>query len=57
MSPGTINNVAKVETNNPPITARPSGACISVPCSSASAMGTMPIIIAQAVIKMGRNRS
>ena len=39
------------------MTARPRGACIWLPFSSASAIGTMPTVIAQAVIKIGRNRS
>ena len=54
---GTMNKVTKVETTKPPMTARPSGACSSLPCSSATAIGTMPTVMAQAVIRMGRNRS
>ena len=39
------------------MTARPSGACIWLPFSRASAIGTMPTVMAQAVIKIGRSRS
>ena len=46
-----------MDITRPPITARPSGACISLPRSSASAIGTMPTVIAQAVIRIGRSRS
>ena len=42
---GTISKVAKVETTSPPITARPSGAVISLPSSRARAMGTVPSTI------------
>src|SRR5271168_1997638 len=54
---GTTSNVANVDITSPPITARPSGACIWLPRSSASAIGTMPTVMAQAVIKIGRRRS
>ena len=50
------NNVAKVATNKPPMTARPSGAFCSPPSPSPSAMGNMPMIIASAVIMTGRRR-
>ena len=49
--------MANVDITRPPITANPSGACIWLPRSSASAIGTMPTVIAQAVIKIGRSRS
>ena len=49
--------MANVDITSPPITARPSGACIWLPRSSASAIGTMPTVIAQAVIRIGRSRS
>ena len=49
--------MANVDITRPPITARPSGACIWLPRSSASAIGTMPTVIAQAVIRIGRRRS
>ncbi len=52
-----MNSVTKVDMTSPPMTARPSGASISLPCSSASAIGTMPIVMAQAVIRIGRSRS
>ena len=54
---GRISSVANVDTTRPPMTARPSGACIWLPASRASAIGTMPMIMAQAVIRMGRKRS
>ena len=54
---GTTSKVANVDITRPPITARPSGACIWLPRSSASAIGTMPTVIAQAVIRIGRSRS
>ncbi len=54
---GTMNSVTNVDTTSPPITARPKGASISLPCSSASAIGTMPTVMAQAVIRIGRSRS
>ncbi len=54
---GTTSKVATVDITRPPITARPSGACIWLPRSSARAIGTMPTVIAQAVIRIGRRRS
>ena len=54
---GTTSNVATVDISSPPITAQPSGACISLPRSSASAIGTIPMVIAEAVIRIGRTRS
>ena len=54
---GTNSRVANVDITSPPITARPSGACIWLPRSRASAIGTMPTVIAHAVIKIGRSRS
>ena len=42
--------------SRPPITARPSGAFCSPPSPMPSAIGTMPIIIARAVMTTGRKR-
>src|SRR5262245_61431700 len=53
---GTKKRVAIVAVINPPMTARPSGAFCSPPSPSPSAIGTMPMIIASAVIRTGRNR-
>src|SRR5579864_5254969 len=53
---GTKNNVATVANNSPPITARPSGAFCSPPSPKPSAIGTMPMIMANAVISTGRTR-
>ena len=54
---GTKNNVATVAKKRPPITARPSGAFCSPPSPRPIAIGTMPIIIARAVINTGRMRT
>ena len=43
---GTKKSVATVASNNPPITARPSGAFCSPPSPRPSAIGTMPMIMA-----------
>jgi len=53
---GTKNKVATVANNNPPITARPSGAFCSPPSPKPKAIGTIPMIIASAVISTGRTR-
>ena len=53
---GTKNRVATVEISRPPITARPSGAFCSPPSPRPRLMGTMPIIIAMAVMMTGRSR-
>src|SRR6267143_251234 len=53
---GTKTRVATVAHSRPPMTARPSGAFCSPPSPSPSAMGTMPMIMASAVIKTGRKR-
>jgi hypothetical protein len=53
---GTNVNVPNVASIRPPMTARPSGAFCSPPSPSPSAMGTMPIIIASAVMMTGRKR-
>src|SRR5207247_5431475 len=53
---GTKTRVATVAHSRPPITARPSGAFCSPPSPAPSAMGTMPIIIASAVMQTGRKR-
>ena len=53
---GTKNRVAIVATTSPPITARPSGAFCSPPSPRPRLMGSMPMIIATAVISTGRSR-
>src|SRR5258708_4300221 len=53
---GTKSRVETVASSNPPITARPRGAFCSPPSPSPSAMGAMPMIMANAVIKTGRKR-
>src|SRR3989442_1398133 len=53
---GTNTRVATVAHRRPPMTARPSGAFCSPPSPNPSAMGTMPVIMASAVIRTGRNR-
>ena len=50
---GTNSRVDTVATSNPPITARPSGAF----CVLLIDMGSMPMIIASAVISTGRRRA
>src|SRR5205807_4136256 len=47
---GTKTRVATVAHNRPPMTARPNGAFCSPPSPSPSAIGTMPMIMARAVI-------
>ena len=53
---GTKINVASVANRRPPITALPRGAFCSPPSPMPSAIGTMPRIIAPAVISTGRSR-
>ena len=53
---GYEESVATVANTRPPITARPSGAFCSPPSPSPSAIGSMPMIIASAVISTGRKR-
>src|SRR3984885_7157401 len=53
---GTKIRVATVAQNRPPMTARPSGAFCSPPSPNPIAIGTMPMIMARAVISTGRNR-
>src|SRR5215472_368733 len=53
---GTKNKVATVAKINPPMTARPRGAFCSPPSPIPSAIGTMPMIMASAVINTGRIR-
>src|SRR4029077_4376990 len=53
---GTKNSVVTVAKPRPPITARPSGAFCSPPSPKPVAIGSMPMIIASAVIITGRNR-
>ena len=53
---GTNNSVETVAKRRPPITARPRGAFCSPPSPSPKAIGNMPMIIANAVIKTGRKR-
>ena len=50
---GTKKRVEKVATRRPPMTARPSGAFCSPPSPRPSDMGSMPMIIASAVIMTG----
>jgi predicted tellurium resistance membrane protein TerC len=47
---GTKNNVAVVANISPPITARPKGAFCSPPSPRPKAIGTIPMIMANAVI-------
>ena len=54
---GTNISVATVAKTRPPMTARPSGAFCSPPSPRPSAIGTMPMIIASAVISTGRKRT
>ena len=51
---GTTNSVVTVAKIRPPITARPSGAFCSPPSPIPSAIGSMPRIMAVAVISTGR---
>ncbi len=48
---------AMVASNRPPMTARPRGAFCSPPSPRPSAIGTMPMIMASAVIITGRKRT
>ena len=50
---GKTKRVQQVDASNPPITARPKGACICEPSSNANAIGSMPVVIAQAVMMIG----
>jgi len=54
---GTKNKVAKVAKIKPPMTARPRGAFCSPPSPRPMAMGTMPMIMARAVMMTGRMRT
>ena len=54
---GTTNSVVAVAPSSPPITARPSGAFCSPPSPRPSAIGSMPRIMAAAVISTGRSRA
>src|SRR5258707_1208091 len=54
---GTNISVATVAKMRPPMTARPSGAFCSPPSPRPSAIGAMPMIIANAVISTGRKRT
>ncbi len=53
---GTKKSVETVANSSPPMTARPSGAFCSAPSPRPSAIGIMPMIIANAVIRTGRMR-
>ena len=53
---GSTIRVATVAAASPPMTARPSGAVCSPPSPKPSAIGTMPAIMAQLVIRIGRSR-
>src|SRR5262249_34893785 len=52
---GRMTRVAKVAAAKPPMTARPRGATCSPPSPMARAMGTMPAIMAQAGMTVGRS--
>ena len=54
---GTMNSVVTVAPNSPPMTARPSGAFCSPPSPRLRAIGSMPSIMADAVIRTGRIRA
>ena len=54
---GTKNSVANVAKSKPPMTARPSGAFCSPPSPRPMAIGTMPMIMASAVMTTGRMRT
>ena len=53
---GSTSKVTTVDMTSPPITARPSGISIWLPCSNPSTIGTMPTVIAKAVVRIGRRR-
>src|SRR5262249_42564221 len=53
---GRAKRVVAVAAASPPITARPSGAVWSLPSPDPMAIGTIPAIIAQLVIRIGRTR-
>ena len=53
---GSTNSVAAVAAASPPMTARPKGAFCWPDSPKASAMGSMPAIMAQVVMRMGRSR-
>src|SRR5215813_1241043 len=53
---GTKKSVQKVATSRPPMTALPSGAFCSPPSPKPRDNGSMPMIIAVAVIITGRSR-
>ena len=54
---GTINNVANVETTKPADYGSSQRRLHFAAMLQASAIGTMPTVMAQAVIKIGRSRS
>src|SRR3989442_11750025 len=56
-STGTTTRVKHVATSSPPITARPSGAFCSPPSPRPNAIGSIPMIMASAVMQIGRSRS
>src|SRR5262249_469550 len=53
----TTHTSATPHSPPPPMTASPNGACIWLPFSNARAIGTMPTVMAHAVIRIGRSRS
>jgi len=53
---GTKSNVDTVANISPPMTARPRGAFCSPPSPSPKAIGSIPMIMAKAVISTGRKR-
>ncbi len=52
-----MKTVSSTEAVSPPMMARASGAYCSLPVPSFSAMGTMPMMVASEVIRMGRSRT
>src|SRR5947208_4681268 len=56
LTQGTTKSVVTVASKSPPITARPSGAFCSPPSPKPKAMGSIPIIMAAAVMMTGRMR-
>jgi len=50
------SRVRPVETVSPPITARASGMFVSAPSPKPTAIGIMAMIVASAVMRIGRSR-
>src|SRR5208282_1012239 len=53
---GSTTRVARVAAARPPMTARPRGAVCSPPSLQPRAMGIIPAVMAQLVIRIGRRR-